>query len=171
MSSTVRLTSLLGFLVLALSACGGSPPDSCDTCTTQEAEQQCGPNSGCDDPDDPPTTPILTAKFYMQMWNATDGIRKCMYTYSYTTSAGTATGVMVASEILAAGERRTGYITVPKGTMVATTSGCWHPDSVDSERAVYSTNRTVDATQTCLSAYSFVSTGPVVEYPCWYGLP
>lgn len=58
MSSTVRLTSLLGFLVLALSACGGSPPDSCDICTTQEAEARCSPTSGCDDPGDP--APVLT---------------------------------------------------------------------------------------------------------------
>lgn len=174
MSVHVRTTVISGFIFLALlSACGGSPPDAgpCADCTTQEAKQSCGPLSGCD-PEEPPPPPTLYAKFYMQMWNATGGVRRCMYTYSYTAASGApVSGAVVAADLLAAGERRTTSITVPVGTVVGTTSGCWHPDSGDVERAVYSTNRTVNGTQTCLSAYSFTSTGPVVEYPCWYGTP
>lgn len=172
MSFTVRLTSILGFLVLNLVACGGSP-EGCDSCATQESAAACGPQSGCDpqDPGDPPTSPTTSVKFYMQMWNATSGARTCMYTYSYSTASGPVTGAVVAAEVMEAGERRTAYISVPAGTEVSTNSGCWHPDSGDVERATYSTKRKVSATQTCLSAYSFTSTGPTVEYPCWYGTP
>lgn len=129
---------------------------------------------GCGDdaPPKPGHEPGLSATLYMQMWNATDGTRACMYTYAYsTTESGPVTGAVVAAELMAAGERRTASITIPKGTVVSTSSGCWHPDSGDVERAIYSTDRTVDATQTCLSAYNFVSTGAVVDYSCWYGTP
>lgn len=57
MSFTVRLTSILGFLVLNLAACGGSSPgNDCDTCATHESALPCGPSSGCDEPSDPPPT-------------------------------------------------------------------------------------------------------------------
>lgn len=59
MSLSVRMTSVLCFLVVSLTACGGSSPGECDSCVTQESELPCGPTSGCypEEPTDPPPGP------------------------------------------------------------------------------------------------------------------
>lgn len=70
MSLSVRTTALACFLVVTLSACGGSSPgNGCDACMSQEAEARCGPASGCDESGDP----ALTANAFPSSGTVTSG--------------------------------------------------------------------------------------------------
>lgn len=135
MFSTVRLTALAGFLVVTLSACGGSPGgENCDTCITQESEARCGPNSGCDEPGDPLPT-VTRVTLTLTVVNRSSVTRQCFALATWFENGEVVTrglsefyqGSPNPESIVAAGTSRTKMVNIPQGAYVNVLGGCFQP--------------------------------------------
>lgn len=158
MSSTVRLTSLLGFLVLNLAACGGSSPgENCDACGTQESALPCGSTSRCDEPSEPPPPPPTTKTLRLRLRNASGTPRECSpVTVAKVKSDGSYTLVTVASGgIVDDGGESQGTISVPTGMQLSGNASCWKIGTTNTERVTGSFPILLDTNKDCVMIYEF----------------
>lgn len=155
MSLSVRTTALACFLVVTLSACGGSSPgNGCDTCATHESALPCGPSSGCDEPSDPPP-PTKTLR--LRLRNASGTPRECSpVTVAKVKSDGSYTLVTVANGgVLDNGSESQGTISVPTGMQLSGNASCWKIGTTNTERVTGSFPILLDTNKDCVMIYEF----------------
>lgn len=135
MSLSVRTTALACFLVVTLSACGGSSPgNGCDACATQESELPCGASSGCDEPGDPVPT-VTRVSLALTVVNRSSVTRQCFALATWFEDGEVVTkglsevyrGSPNPESIVTAGASRTKTVTIPKDAYVNVLGGCFQP--------------------------------------------
>lgn len=156
MSSTVRLTSLLGFLVLSLTACGGSSPGECDSCASQEMEARCGPTSGCDptDPTEPEPKPTFTLRLRLRNVSSTPHECSKVDVAKVTTSGSLVITTVAPGGVVDNGGEIVGSISFPSGTQLSGNGGCWRVGDPSAEDVYGSFPILLDANKDCVMIYN-----------------
>lgn len=163
MSLSVRLTSILGFLVLSLTACGGSSPGECDACATQASELPCGPTSGCDEPTEPPPPPPQHT-LRLRLRNVSSTPHECSKVDVARVSA---SGSLVITTVAPGGVvdnggEIVGTISFPAGTQLSGNGGCWRVGDPTAEDVYGSFPILLNANKDCVMIYN--DNGPPGDY-------